>query len=197
MLPPSLEGDNVTWQWVPFWSQVLWLLCRRKSNIWWPCIIFFWKEPWRLQVFLNPYKATKLFPNMRNYFRNKCKQSLSCVQWSYQGATERCLLFNKSSSSSFAPGFISGPKCCKKEYGTKYCSGIYQTTTPAPKPQATTTQKPKSCECGRYFNQTSASARIWNGQKADPMRDPWIVYLKAMHVRIFQNIFSFYWILKY
>ena len=134
---------------------------------------------------------------MRNYFRNKCKQSLSCVQWSYQGATERCLLFNKSSSSSFAPGFISGPKCCKKEYGTKYCSGIYQTTTPAPKPQATTTQKPKSCECGRYFNQTSASARIWNGQKADPMRDPWIVYLKAMHVRIFQNIFSFYWILKY
>ena len=54
MLPPSLEGDNVTWQWVPFWSQVLWLLCRRKSNIWWTCIFFIWKESWGLQVFFKP-----------------------------------------------------------------------------------------------------------------------------------------------
>ena len=46
-----------------------------------------------------------------------------------------------------------------------------------------TTPNPNKCKCGRYFNTTSAKARIWNGQKADPMRDPWMVYLKAMHVR--------------
>ena len=116
-------------------------------------------------------------------FRSLCKQSSTCIQWSYQGSTKKCLLFNKVSSSSFAPGFISGPKCCHEEYGTKYCGGSHQTTSPTPKPPEMTTPEPNQCECGRYFNATSAKARIWNGQKADPMRDPWMVFLKAMHVR--------------
>ena len=67
------------------------------------------------------YSGYWLNGNMNNDFRDKCKQSSPCVQWSYQGATKKCLLFNKRSSSSFAPGFISGPKCCKEEFGTKYC----------------------------------------------------------------------------
>ena len=116
-------------------------------------------------------------------FRRNCKQSSLCVRWSYHGATERCLLFNKFSPSSFAPGWSSGPKCCYEEFGTKYCSGSHQTTTPAPKLPSTTIQKPKNCECGRSSKVNSkAAGRIWKGRPDYPYADPWMIFLSSTYV---------------
>ena len=63
--------------------------------------------------------------------------SNDCIFWSYEKSSKDCTLYNPLQFvyDHPAPGFISGPKCCSKEYKTKskYC--------PSTNTQSTTTIK--------------------------------------------------------
>ena len=76
------------------------------------------------------------------------------------------------------PGVISGPERCEDN---KRSTTMRPTTQSL---QSTTSNKPKTCECGTYYTKNTAKGRIWNGQDDDPIRDPWIVFINAAFVRI-------------
>ena len=59
--------------------------------------------------------------------------SNDCIFWSYEKSSKDCTLYNPLQFvyDHPAPGFISGPKCCSKEYKPKsrYCPRINNQST--------------------------------------------------------------------